>query len=360
MTERANQAQWVGLMVITAIAIYLCWSMLEPFLGIIVWASVLVILFAPAHAWLLKRTRGRATLSAMLAVLLVLITVIGPLIFVTSTLVSELASLTAKAQERVQEIRTDPEAQERLEQVLAQVRQHANVDSILQSEELKNFASRVSQWVLARSAGLIGGILGLLVATGFTLFTMYYLFRDRERIARRLPEILPLDRRDSEAILARTQEVITASVYGVLIIALIQGTLGGLIFWVLGIPSAVVWGVMMTLFCLIPFAGAAIVWAPASIYLMVTGEHAKAAILFFFGLLVISTIDNFLRPKLVGSKTKMNELFVFFSVLGGLKVFGVLGLLIGPVVLAITLALLDVYRRGGVSLPLAPSKTTGA
>jgi len=354
MSERANQAQWIALMAATAVALYLCWSMVQPFLDVLVWAAILVVLFAPAHAWLLARTR-RPVLSAALSVLLVLITVIAPLVFVTSTVLGEIGVLTTKVQAAYQRLRTDPAAAQQARQALAVANQYVDLDQLLSSDELKNQATRVSQWLLERSAGFVGGLFSVLVGIFFTIFTLYYLFRDREAIVRRLPEVLPLDPEDSRAILARTREVITASVYGVLIIALIQGTLGGVMFWILGIPSAIVWAVLMTVLCMIPMAGSALVWAPAAIYLGLTGEYTKAVVLFLFGILVIGTVDNFLRPRLVGGKTRMHELFIFFSVLGGLKVFGVVGLLVGPVVLAVTLALLEVFRRGGAPIPLAPS-----
>jgi predicted PurR-regulated permease PerM len=174
---------------------------------------------------------------------------------------------------------------------------------------------------------------------------MYYLFRDGERIMRALPEMLPLERSQSEAIFARTRDVISASLYGVLVIAIIQGALGGLAFWALDLPSAIVWAVVMTFLSMIPMAGSFLVWVPAAIYLGITGHWGKALILVAWGTLVIGTVDNFLRPKLVGERTRLHELFIFFSVLGGLKVFGVLGIVLGPVVLAITLALLDVFRH---------------
>jgi predicted PurR-regulated permease PerM len=136
-------------------------------------------------------------------------------------------------------------------------------------------------------------------------------------------------------------------VYGVITIGIIQGTLGGLAFWVLGLPSAVVWGVVMTLLSMVPMLGAFLVWVPAAIYLALTGQYVKAILLALWGTLVIGMIDNFLRPKLVGSRTRLHELLIFFSVLGGLKVFGVLGVVLGPVVLAVTLALIDVYRTAG-------------
>ena len=358
MSERANQAQWIGLMAVTAYALYLCWSMLQPFLEVIIWGAILVTLFAPAHAWILKRTR-RQSLSAGLSVLLVLVTVIAPLVFICTAVLGEIGSLTTKVQETYQRLRTDPEAAKQAREALAAAGQYVDLDKALSSDELKNAATRASQWFLQRSAGFVGGLFSILVRVFFTIFTTYYLFRDREAIVRRLPEVLPLDPADSRAILARTREVISASVYGVLIIALTQGTLGGLMFWILGIPSALVWAVIMIVLCMIPMAGAAIVWAPAALYLGLTGEYTKAVVLFLYGALVISMVDNFLRPRLVGGKTRMHELFIFFSVLGGLAVFGVVGLLLGPVVLAITLALLDVFRRGGAPLAL-PSPGTGA
>lgn len=354
MSERANQAQWIGLMAATAVALYLCWSMVRPFLEVIIWGAILVVLFAPAHAWLLARTR-RPALSAALSVLLVLVTVIVPLVFVTSTVLGEIAGLAARAQETYQRLRTDPAAAQQARRALAVANQYVDLDQLLSSDELKQQAAGVSQWLLERSAGFVGGLFSILLRVLFTIFTTYYLFRDREAIVRHLPEVLPLEPQDSRAILARTREIIAASVYGVMVIALIQGTLGGVMFWVLGIPSALVWAVLMTILCMIPMAGSALVWAPAAIYLGLTGHYTKAVVLLLFGLLVIGTVDNVLRPRLVGGRTRMHELFIFFSVLGGLKVFGVVGLLIGPVVLAITLALLEVFRRGGAPVPLAPT-----
>jgi predicted PurR-regulated permease PerM len=173
---------------------------------------------------------------------------------------------------------------------------------------------------------------------------MYYLFRDSDKILARLPDALPLRRDQSEAIILRTQQVVSASVYGVVTIAALQGILGGLMFWILGIPSPVLWAVLMTFVCMIPVAGSFLVWLPLAIYLMAGGYWARAVILIVWGALVISTIDNFLRPKLVGSQTKLHELLVFFSVLGGLSVFGLLGIVLGPVVLAITLGLLQTFQ----------------
>jgi predicted PurR-regulated permease PerM len=149
--------------------------------------------------------------------------------------------------------------------------------------------------------------------------------------------------------MTRTREVIDASVYGVITVAVIQGALGGLAFWALGLPSAIIWGVVMVFLSMVPMLGAFLVWVPAAIYLALTGQYVKAVILVLWGTLVIGMIDNFLRPKLVGGRTRLHELLIFFAVLGGLNVFGVLGVVLGPVVLAITLSLIDVYKAAGRS-----------
>jgi len=149
--------------------------------------------------------------------------------------------------------------------------------------------------------------------------------------------------------MARTREVIDASVYGVVSIAIIQGFLGGLAFRVLGLRSAIIWGVAMTLLSMVPMLGAFLVWVPAAIYLAVTGHWVKAVLLTFWGTFVIGMVDNFLRPVLVGSRTRLHELVIFFAVLGGLKVFGVLGVVLGPVVVAVTIAVLEIFKAAGTS-----------
>jgi predicted PurR-regulated permease PerM len=201
----------------------------------------------------------------------------------------------------------------------------------------------------AERSVLSAGSSGAIIQTFFVIFTMYYFFRDGENISRTVRDTLPLERAQADSIMTRTREVIDASVYGVITIAAIQGTLGGLAFWILGMRSAIIWAVVMTFLSMVPMLGAFIVWVPAAIYLALSGHYVKALMLAAWGTLVIGMIDNFLRPKLVGSRTRLHELLIFFSVLGGLNVFGVLGVVLGPVVMALTLSLIDVYRTAGRS-----------
>jgi predicted PurR-regulated permease PerM len=200
--------------------------------------------------------------------------------------------------------------------------------------------------------------MGFLMNMGFVSFTMFYLFLDGDKAVRVLREWLPLDPKDSHALVHRCGEIISASVYGVVVLAAIQGTLGGLMFWWLGLPSPLLWGLVMILMATIPMLGTFVVWVPAAIYLAVTGHLIKAAILTFWGAVVIGMADNLLRPRLVGEKTKMHDLLIFFAVLGGLQAFGVLGILMGPVVLAVAITLLETFRRGDRYQRPAPVEAT--
>jgi len=342
MNERKIEARVLALLVVTVAALYLCWLMLQPFVNVLAWAAVLVISFYPVHRRLVSRTRRPAT-SAMLSSLFVIIVILLPLLFLSLTVVNEMAGLLQNLQDGAGKL-LDPNSPV-VGRVTAWLGQYVNIEQLSSQQFLLDRLKGLSGTIAGSAFGFVGGLLGVIVQVFFVIFTMYYLFRDGDRIMRALPEMLPLERAQSEVIFARTKDVISASLYGVLVIATIQGALGGLAFWTLGLPSAVVWAVTMIFLSMIPMAGAFIVWVPAAIYLAATGHWVKALILVAWGVLVIGTIDNFLRPRLVGEKTKLHELFIFFSVLGGLKVFGVLGIVLGPVVLAITLALLDVFRQ---------------
>ena len=344
MDKRKSQARWAALLAATLIATYLCWLMLRPFVDVLAWATVLVILFYPVHRRMVERTRRPAT-SAIVSCVLVILVILIPLTLITLALVREFSGAAQSLQNFASSL-LDPNSPT-TGRLLGWISPYVDIEQLRNPEAIRGHIERLSGSLAQSTVGIVGGALGAVVQIFFIIFTMYYLFRDGEGIVHALPDVLPLETAQSEEIFARTKEVIGASVYGVLVIAAIQGALGGLAFWMLGLPSPLVWGVVMTFMSLIPMAGSFVVWVPAAVYLAATGQWWKAGILTFWGALVIGSIDNFLRPKLVGERTKLHELFIFFSVLGGLQVFGVLGLVLGPVVLAITLALFDVVRHAG-------------
>jgi predicted PurR-regulated permease PerM len=358
------QSQWILLIALTGLALYLCWTILQPFLPVLLWASVLVIVFHPAYQW--WRTRlGGPSLAALVTTVLVVVTIIVPLVGVSSAVIAQLQGAASAAQGQVTGLLADPNQAARLQQVMEWLDRYTGLDALEVKSALQQAATAASQVLVQSTISVLGGAFGFLLSTFFVMFTMYYLFRDGDAAVEVLRSMLPLERSKSEALIRRTGEIVSASVYGVVVIAVVQGTLGGLMFWVLGLPSPLVWCVVMIVLATIPMLGTFLVWVPAAIFLAVTGHVIKALVLTFWGAVVIGMADNLLRPRLVGDRAQMHELLIFFSVLGGLQVFGVIGILLGPVVLAIGLALLEAFRAadepptGAVVLPGDGNETGG-
>jgi predicted PurR-regulated permease PerM len=334
-------ARWIALLAATLIAIYLCWLMISPFIEVLLWAGVLVVVFFPVHQRILARVRG-PNLAAALSCALVVVTILAPITLVTIAIVGEAAGAVDNVQAGINRL-LDPGS--RLHQI---VDRWVDIDEI-RSDEWKQDLVRAIQEKGGSIAGqtltVVARVLRAVLKIFFVVFTMYYFFRDGDRIRAALHDVLPLEHEQSEQIFNHTREVIAASVNGVLVIAAVQGTLGGIAFAVLRVPSPLMWGAVMFITSMIPLGGSALVWAPVALFLLLTGHWVKALLLVLWGALVIGMLDNVLRPKLVGDRTRLHELLVFFSVIGGLTVFGPLGLVVGPVVVAIALGLLDVYRQ---------------
>ena len=352
MPIESRNVRWWVLLLVTAVLLYLCWRMIQPFLSVILWATVLVILFHPVHKRLKQRIKN-SSLAALVSCLLVILIILVPVALITLAVINELSNAVQNVEQAANYV-LDPNSPI-TGPILNFLGQYIDINQLRSEQFLVERVRGVSGQLAGRTLGFIGGLIGAIVQTFFVIFTMYYFFRDGDNISRNVRDSLPLDREQADSIMIRTREVIDASVYGVITIAIIQGTLGGLAFWALGLRSAIIWGVVMTFLSMVPMLGAFLVWVPAAIYLALTGHYVKAILLAAWGTLVIGMIDNFLRPKLVGSRTRLHELLIFFSVLGGLNVFGVLGVVLGPVVLAITLSLIDVYRAAG--RPSSPSET---
>lgn len=341
MKDQTDQARWLAVLAATAIALYLCWLMLRPFIGVLQWAIVLVIVFYPVHKRLAARIKRRG-LSALLSCLLVVLVVVLPLTIISMAVAEELAKVVPNLPSQLSQLSAMQTPV--IGRITGWIEARFGIDTMRSQQFMAEQLQRTGEFLLGFSLNLVSNIAGGIIKAFFVVFTMYYLFRDAEKIVSNLPAALPLKRQQSEAIIARTQQVVGASVYGVVTIAALQGVLGGIAFWILGIPSPILWAVLMMFVCMIPIAGSFMVWVPLSLYLIYNGQWTKAVLLMIWGAAVISTVDNFLRPRLIRSQARLHELFVFFSVLGGISVFGLLGIVLGPVVLAITLGLLQTYR----------------
>jgi predicted PurR-regulated permease PerM len=180
----------------------------------------------------------------------------------------------------------------------------------------------------------------------FTLLFLYYLFKDGDRLFERLKEVIPLPSKERDLLIHRFKDMIYATIYGGILIAIIQGLLGGLSFWVLGLASPIFWGTAMAFLSFIPVGGTALIWVPASILLLVQGAFLKGIILVGLGVFGISMVDNLLRPFFISTRTKIHPLLLFFAVLGGIQVFGLIGLVAGPLIVTLFLTLIEIYVQG--------------
>ena len=358
MKERKRKIyiRWLALLALAVAALYVCWLMLLPFVNVLAWASVLAVLFYPVHQRLVALT-NRPSLSALLSTMIVIAVIVVPLTLLTLVVAKEVGEVAKNAQGFFRSL-LDPSSPV-IGRVMGWLGLRVDASHLDLQAYLLERLDNISGAIAGRTLGLLGGVVGAIFQMFFTVFTMYYLFRDGNRIFNGMLEVVPLNAAETRQIFDRTREVIHASVYGVIVIAMIQGTLGGLAFTALGLPSAVVWGVAMFFLSMVPMVGSSVIWVPTAIYLAMSGHWGKALALALWGALVIGTVDNFLRPKLVGERAGLHELLIFFSVLGGIQIWGPLGLVLGPVMIAVTLALFDIFKRLGLSPAAERSESSG-
>ncbi len=334
------RAPWIALIAALVVGLYLCWRIILPFLDVLMWAAVLATVFQPVHRRLLLRI-GHPGWTAAVSTLLVIVTILGPVTLIIIAVVDELRSAAAGIGTSNFLDFNSPV----LGPWLRWIDQYVDLDRLQNPAFIQEQLEAWTGTLANSTIGVVGGALSVVVQTLLVVFTLFYLFRDGDAIRRAFNDMVPLKRSQMRDVTARTREVVGATVYGVIVIALIQGALGSFIFWALGLPSPLLWGVVMFFLSMIPMAGAFLVWAPAALFLALTGAWTRAIVLVAWGVLVVGTIDNVLSPRLVGQRTRMHELLVFFSVLGGLETFGVLGVVLGPVVVAVTLALVEMVRQ---------------
>jgi predicted PurR-regulated permease PerM len=327
------------LMVITGAA---CLYMVRGFLIPILLAAVFTTLFHPLYGRLLRAVGQRRMLASLLTCLLIILGLLLPLWLIGTLVAQEGVDLYGNVQDRVRDLVS------RRDTLLADVEQTAwyrglglgNVDWARKAEEAAATAGGLVATVLDKTSR---GTVHLLIVLGVTLFSMLYFFVDGERIVQRLKYLSPLDERHEDAIVQRFAAVARATVRGTVVIALVQGALGTILLWACGVAAPVLWGVVMTVLAFIPIIGVKLVLLPAGLIQILVGNVWQGVTIIVVSFVVILNVDNLLRPRLVGSGAKMHDLLIFFATLGGLATFGVAGLIVGPVLAAFFLSLLEIY-----------------
>jgi predicted PurR-regulated permease PerM len=334
---------------VIALIVSLCLLVLYPFADVIAWSAVLAIAFHPVHVRLVKYT-GRVTLSALICSVLVVMMILLPALLLTGLAINQYLAM----RDYLQELSTagfDPSTIAPLRQISEWLaRMGLNATAIM--GWVTQYAGELGRATAGYSLAIAANISGVVVSFVFTIFATFLLLRDGEQLVRRMLDLLPFERARNDALLARIRDVIDASVYGVLVIAVIQGALSALMFWILGIPSAALWGVVTAVTSVLPLVGSAAVWGPGTIYLVAIGRWPEAIVLGVWGGLVVGSVDNFVRPRLVGERVGLSELVTFFALLGGLRVFGLVGVVMGPLLFAVAASILDVLTEEKTITPV--------
>jgi predicted PurR-regulated permease PerM len=339
MQDSRQAIPWkeITLFLITLGVLLLCALLLRPFFSAIVGAIVLAVVTQRPYDWLASKIKNRS-LCAAVALILIVLAVIIPTFFLAQKL-GEQALNTINAfrngahQDRITGfIANRPALASRIEDFTASI-------------DINNAARSTAAYLGGNLAGLLGNSVRIITQLVVMLFLLFFLLRDRALALISLRALLPLHEDESNELLTRVGDTILATALGRLTIAVVQGILAGLAFWVLGVPGIILWAFTLTACAMIPAFGSFLVWGPVAIYLGLTGHWGKAALLAIWGAVIVSTIDNILYPILVGSHLRAHTTTILLSILGGIAVFGPIGIVLGPVLFTLASTLLDIWHN---------------
>ena len=331
---------------IAASIFYLFYQLIIPFFSPICWAAVFTIIFAPLYDKLYARLKSKGW-SSIIVTLFIIILIIGPIAYLFGALVSEAVNAVNKVNTMIK----TGELQQTLsfnlpwlETVKEKLSQYYDLSTFNLDQFIKNSIESISGIILNQTSWLIANMTRLIFYFVLMVFTMYYFFKDGELVIHKMKRLMPLTQDQIEVTFKQLRDVIQATMYGGVVVALIQGIIGGILFAIMGIPSPVFWGAIMAFLSIIPILGAFLIYIPAGIILIIGGSYIKGIIVIAIGTLVISQIDNVIRPFLISGKTSIHPLMLFFTIMGGVYLFGLLGVVLGPMIAAVFVTILKIFE----------------
>lgn len=335
--QRIENTFFYVLLALTTLAfLWLIRLYLEP----LFWATVLAVIFQPVQRRWLHVTGGRASLSAALTLLTITVLVLLPLLFVGISLTHETLSLY----DRISSGQLDPVGMlQRIpvpDSLLAQL--NLTRDDVIQ--RIVGYAGTATQFIGARLLAFGQDVLRFLLALGILFYVAFFFFRDGAKLTEKIVRMMPIGDERERELLTNFANVARATIKGTLVVGIVQGTIGGVLFWIAGITAPIFWGSLMTVFSIIPAVGTIIVWLPAGLIMLFTGHVWQGVVILVGGAVVISLVDNILRPILVGKDTKLPDALVLLTTLGGLAVFGISGIVAGPIIGAFFVAVWQMFE----------------
>jgi predicted PurR-regulated permease PerM len=337
------------------VILYLGFLIISPFLKAIAWAAILAIVVYPVYIRLLKLLRGRATIAALIVTVLITFLIVFPAMRIGVFLSQETVELAKTIRTSIDgnELETwkgNPWVKEFL-RFWETVSSELAVFDIDLKKTVVQGAQLASGALASQVKGAAQNVFAFAVNFIIVLFSLFFLLRDGRQLSERIRSLLPMDQQHKELLFQNIVNALFGVIHGALITAMAQGLLAGLAYWFLGVPFAVLLGAVTAFTALFPIGGSSLVWLPVSLYLFLQGTYIQAIILLVWGAGIVGGIDNILKPLLIGSRLRLPTLFLFFSILGGLSLFGVLGVILGPVLFALLAALLDLYMKQYVAQP---------
>jgi predicted PurR-regulated permease PerM len=340
-----RRATVIFLSVVATLAVYLCYVIAKPFLNPIIAAIVIAIVFFPLHAKMHLLIRHRNAAAAFSTILVLLIVMVPALVLGVAVSRELRETYQLLSRQNVPQGAASPYSPQLIEGALRVIGGYVDLSGFDARATLLHWLEQASRYLLSIGAAALSNIFSFAVDLVVIFLTLFFLFREGTRIRLRAATLLPLSAVQVERLFTTINNTVVANVYGGLAVAVAQGFLTGLAFWVFSVPSPIMWGLVTAVASLVPVVGSAMVWVPACIVLVVGGHWVKALLLLGWGAAVVGQVDALIRPYVMSKQVKVHTLLLFFALLGGVKAFGIMGLFIGPVVLSVTTAVVGILEE---------------
>jgi len=323
---------------------YLTYQVLQPFLNAIAWAVVFSIVFYPVYAFLLRYFRVKV-LASTATLLIIILIILGPFTYLSFILVDEIGNfiegINKGSLDSIEDIFSTPQ----VTNIVNKVQSYIGIEGINIGDMIMENIKKIGRDVISRLSAGISNLAGMLIDFIFMFLALFFFFKDGPDFLSRIRNYLPFSEEDKNRLISKVKDMVVSTVFGGVVVAIIQGIIGGTAFYFLGIKSPVLWGASISIMSFLPLFGTFSIWGPMTVYLLIQGNYVKAIILLLIGFLGISMVDNILKPIIISGRTKMPTLAVFFSVLGGIKLFGFIGFIMGPLVLALFVSVFEIFRH---------------
>lgn len=337
-----SKSSYIALLVLTAGALYVAYIIYRPFLKALFLALVLTIAFWPLDRWIARRVRG-GTARAIVTTVAVLLVIMLPLMLISIRLVSEAASLYGFVSQKVGGSWSGHFAW--LNEAVDRIAEQTGLSSTQLKATITGRVQGLGSWLVGLAGWAARGFAQQTGTAILTLLIMFFFLRDSERYTRSIAQMLPLSPGRARQLASTLRDTVISNLYGMVAVGLIQGSLTAIGWWMTGLRAPFLWGAMATIFSFIPLVGPSLIWWPGVFVLAVQGRWIQAAVLLVWGVIVISGADYIVRPRFAGGRANANTLLVLLSLLGGLRAFGAIGIIAGPVVLSLVTALLSMVRE---------------